>query len=192
MRSIRLPILMVVFLCMPLVMPAQAGDTTNTAGPYNNGNPGDPSCNDNKPSECPDGPNPLQSKHGAGDPIHVLTGNVYHKQPVYRSGGRFPLSFSFHYNSRMRPDDLNNNFRGEWAFDYGQSLTFVSGSPNKVLVNEADGRQIIFEENAGEYALNLRNQSVAQWGSLAVEGSYYVYTSPSDVLMGSKVSEHHL
>ncbi|MDG9671422.1 DUF6531 domain-containing protein [Hahella sp. CR1] len=156
-----------------------AGNTADTWTGANNGPPGGGGCGGGPPPGCTGGPGSFVGNEGVGDPIHVGTGNVYFPHEVYQSGGRFPLTFSFFYNSRVRPSSSFTYFHGEWTYSYGQRLSFVNSS---VMVITAEGQQIIFEDaGAGKFKPTLRNQSVAKWGSLSREDGVYIYKAPNEL-----------
>jgi RHS repeat-associated protein len=58
------------------------------------------------------------------DPVNIMTGNLFHKEPVYRDSGSFPLEFNFYYNSRFKD---GSKYGGRWSSSYGQ-LVFVDSA----------------------------------------------------------------
>jgi Rhs family protein len=159
---------------------AIAGNTAGTPTNAQSGNDdGDPCGNPGPPTiDIAFGgggdPSPIGSDPLVGDPIHTLTGNSYQKVKLFRCRGDFPLTFSWHYNSRMR---LASSFRGQWSYTYGEHLEI--GTTN-ITLHMADGKQIVFDVDGTDISLTLRNSSEAAYGRLAKVGNDYVYGARSN------------
>lgn len=107
-------------------------------GTYDNGYLGDP-------ESCP--------SLNVSDPVNVMTGNLFHKEPVYKDSGEFPLEFSWYYNSRSKEvDPVTGQYKymGVWTYSYGQ-IAYVKDAKDKdnqdvryVVVMGEDGSEIEF------------------------------------------------
>lgn len=82
---------------------------------------------------------------GVGDPINVVTGNVFEQVQDYRTAGQNPLGFTRYYNSQQtayNPGTPAVTLGANWRSNFDRYLNIVSGST--VTAERPDGQVITF------------------------------------------------
>ncbi|MEW6665618.1 MAG: RHS repeat-associated core domain-containing protein [Thermodesulfobacteriota bacterium] len=90
------------------------------------------------------GAGPCECRPYSENPINFATGNKYHKETDFRLQGHgIPMVFRRHYNSQAQSDGPTG--RG-WSTTYSDRVT---DQGDALLLTQADGREVLFEETAG-------------------------------------------
>jgi len=141
--------------CLPAMSPAQG-----TCGPSSLGAP------------CPRGGIATAAAAepalnlGAGNPIHLATGNKYQLETDLPPNPQAPgIELLRHYNAQ---DLRQSALGGGWAFSYDTRLFHVGGRWQLV---QADGSRVVFAGAAGKPLPGPR-------GSLSREGAYWLWAWP--------------
>lgn len=158
-------------------------------GTYDNGYLGDP-------DSCP--------SLNVSDPVNVMTGNLFHKEPVYKDTGDFPLEFNWYYNSRSKEVDPATGqvkYTGQWTYSYGQYayLKITRDAQNRplsylVVVSE-DGSEIEYgpdiyefnkEQALSDYPDIVGTTSIISEYGLTIEGGLSQPTSSRTMVKGNE------
>ncbi len=158
-------------------------------GTYDNGYLGDP-------ESCP--------SLNVSDPVNVMTGNLFHKEAVYKDAGEFPLEFNWYYNSRSKEVDPATGqvkYTGQWTYSYGQYayLKVARDAQNRplsylVVVSE-DGSEIEYgpdiyefnkEQALSDYPDVVGTTSIISEYGLATQGGLSQPSSSRTMVKGNE------
>jgi len=129
----------------------------------------------------------------AGDPINVVTGNVYLHQTDYSTAGQNPLRFIRYYNSNTNatqyPPTLVNGVMSSitaaatlgpnWRSNYDAYLQlYPASSPDRVTAERPDGQELLFQlGNDGKWYPDSNEDY-----TLTQSGSSWTLKGPDDTV----------
>ncbi len=154
----RIVCFLLFFWAIPVLVHAQAA---GTCGPSQLGQP----CSPGGLAVAPGAEPGLNL--GAGNPIHIVTGNKYQQEIDLPANADAPgIEIVRHYNSLDRRTSVLGT---GWSLSYDTRLFFVGG---RWQIVQADGSRILFSNAQGKPLANPH-------GTLKAQGKHWVWTWPT-------------
>ncbi len=129
-----------------------------------------PAPNLGNPAHCGDSPN------GAGNPIHVGTGNKFQAETDYVGSGPFPLRFVRYYNSHD-DETLTVSLGARWRHAYESRLHLLSAT--EIVIERPDGARHRWTDSGGWSSTTDRRASLTpvagEWHYVNAADSTEVY-----------------
>lgn len=110
-----------------------------------------------------------------GDPISLGNGNLFESAVDYATYGQNTLGFTRFYNSLSNSNTLASVLGGSWRSNFQRYLRVLTAT--LVIAERADGRQLIFTHNGGQWTTDTDNDVL-----LAESGPSWTLTDRDDTI----------